>query len=156
MKHFIVFLLIILTTTLTSCRQEVDVYAEAEKLLEIDREFAASSLEVGAADAFRQYMAEDAVQMPNGSYPVFGRDAIYEWMRGDDDVYTLSWQPIDAAVAASGDMGWTLGDWKFTGKNIDGEDVTVYGKYVNVWKKVDGQWKVMIDIGNTSPAPDQN
>jgi ketosteroid isomerase-like protein len=32
--------------------------------------------------------------------------------------------------------------------------VAGYGKYTSIWKKQeDGQWKVLVDMGNDSPDP---
>ena len=36
----------------------------------------------------------------------------------------------------------------------DGKPVIEYGKYTSIWKKqADGSWKVVLDMGNASPAP---
>jgi ketosteroid isomerase-like protein len=42
----------------------------------------------------------------------------------------------------------------FKDKDKDGKLVTDYGKYATLWKKQkDGSWKVVMDMGNSSPAP---
>jgi ketosteroid isomerase-like protein len=36
-----------------------------------------------------------------------------------------------------------------------GKPVTFYGKYTSIWnKQKDGSWKVVVDMGNSSPAPE--
>ena len=61
----------------------------------------------------------------------------------------LSWTPVNAFGAKSGDMGVTTGDWTFTAPGIK----DIHGRYVTVWRKdASGHWKGLIDIGN----PDAN
>jgi ketosteroid isomerase-like protein len=67
---------------------------------------------------------------------------------------TLTWTPIKAEMAASGDLGYTYGTYVYTAKNKEGKVVVNYGKYTSIWKKQkDGRWKVMVDMGNSSPDP---
>jgi ketosteroid isomerase-like protein len=127
---------------------------ETNRLLQIDREFAAASLQHGAAEAFRMFMHEDAIMFSRGRHPVHGRDSIFEVMSagGEDDV--LEWAPRAGDVAASGDMGWTWGEYTYTSTGGDGLKTSSFGKYVNVWKKsATGEWRVVADIGNESPPP---
>ncbi len=145
---FIIFIL--------SCESKVDVLKEKAALFETDRQFAKMSLEKGAAEAFRMYLAEDAVQLSSGANPVYGRDSIYQDMLEMPEGIVLEWEPQDGEVAQSGEMGWTWGKYVFTRKDAQGEESKSYGKYLNIWEKQeDGQWRVLIDMGNKSPAPDQ-
>jgi len=50
------------------------------KLLETDSEFSETSKVRGAAEAFKLYLTEDALQLPHNAEPVFGRKKIYEIM----------------------------------------------------------------------------
>jgi ketosteroid isomerase-like protein len=57
-------------------------------------------------------------------------------------------------MAASGDLGYTYGNYILKSKNKEGKVVASYGKYMSVWKKQkDGSWKVAVDMGNSSPEP---
>ena len=61
---------------------------------------------------------------------------------------------MKAEMAASGDLGYTFGNYVATSKDKDGKVVKHYGKYVTIWKKqADGSWKVAMDTGNSSPEP---
>jgi ketosteroid isomerase-like protein len=56
-------------------------------------------------------------------------------------------------MAASGDLGYTFGNYVLKAKDKDGKPVVEYGKYATVWKKQkDGSWKVVMDMGNSSPS----
>ena len=66
-----------------------------------------------------------------------------EWVANPDAV--ASWVTSRIEMAASGDLGVERGTW--TGVDEDGEAET--GEYVTVYRKIDGQWKVIIDAGTT-------
>lgn len=147
-------LLVVLTSFGCGQQSEVNVVEEMEALLRTDREFAATSVAKGAAEAFNAYLLDEAVMLSNGRSPVHGRDAIYNVMKGSQGDYTLDWKPVAGEVSTSGDMGYTWGE--YTVSTVDAEGVVQknYGKYLNVWKKnSEGKWRVLVDIGNESPPP---
>ena len=124
---------------------------EDDALLKTDIEFAKASVATSAAEAFALYLADDAMQMPAGGNPVVGKKAV---LAGMGSGYVLSWEPKRAEVAKSGELGWTWGTYELHSKDGEGKPVVRYGKYVNVWRKQkDGIWKVILDMGNASPAP---
>lgn len=127
---------------------------ETERLLDTDRSFAVASLQHGAAEAFRMFLHDDATMFTTGSVPIKGRDFIYKRMKSSGDGAVLQWTPRAAEVSASGDLGWTWGDYVMIETGKEGER-RAFGYYVNVWKKDDdGQWKVVADIGTEAPAPE--
>jgi ketosteroid isomerase-like protein len=138
---------------LVHCHQaRFDPEDEKASLLETDRRFANTSEQLGPAAAFDQFMADDAMMMPSGTLPLYGRESIKALMSRAD--FELTWEPQDGEVSASGDMGWTWGTSLVSWTDDSGETQVRYGKYLNVWRKIDGQWKVAVDIGNESPAPE--
>jgi len=113
------------------------------------------SVNNGAAEAFNEYLTDDALQLPAGNNPVQGVENIYNRMKDNQGNYVLDWSPQYAEVAKSDDMGYTWGTYSLVYKDENGEEQKSYGKYLNVWKKqTDGKWKVAVDIGNDSPNPD--
>ena len=62
---------------------------------------------------------------------------------------TLSWTPETIEVSASGDMasdfGRVLSEWETPSGIVKSTD-----KYLAVWKKVNGVWKVSYDTWNTN------
>ena len=136
----------------SSCYHSKDKDKEKEILLETDRAFAKLSADSGAASAFREYLVEDAIQLPANRLPVYGRDAIYTSMSSSELAYTLIWQPQLAEVSKSADMGWTWGNYQMIYFDEDNNKVTSPGKYLNVWlRQPDGTWKVQVDMGNKNP-----
>ena len=65
-----------------------------------------------------------------------------------DTTFSITWDPNYAEVAASGDMGYTVGRYERTSR-AEGETVVNAGTYLTVWRRQeDGSWKVKADIGN--------
>ena len=113
---------------------EIDLEKEKVNLLNADREFAEYSRKNGAAEAFNKFLLPEALQLPNGQQPRYGRDTIFENMKPDDD-YELMWEPQEGEVSTNADMGYTWGIYRYIYFNSKGEKVESLGKYLNVWKK---------------------
>jgi ketosteroid isomerase-like protein len=120
-------------------------------LRQLEADFAADVAKHGH-EAFITYFADDGVEVVDGG-GFNNKDAMRKqppWPGGT----TLTWTPIKAEMATSGDLGYTYGNYIYTAKNKEGKLVTSYGKYTSIWKKQkDGQWKVVVDVGNSSPDP---
>ena len=66
----------------------------------------------------------------------------------------IHWEAERAQVAQSGELGYTSGFYTLTFTGTDGKMVSDRGKYLEVWKKVDGKWKCLSDAYNTDiPLP---
>ncbi|TDJ43059.1 MAG: DUF4440 domain-containing protein [Gammaproteobacteria bacterium] len=120
-------------------------------LLERDLEFANTVAQSGLAEAYRLYLAEDAVQLPDGDWPLQGRNTIYQQIRNatQDSDFSLSWKPAAAEVSVSGDLGYTWGTYWLETVDETGELLVLEGNYLNVWRKsADDVWEVVVDISN--------
>jgi ketosteroid isomerase-like protein len=122
----------------------------AQKLMKIESEFMKAAADHGS-HGYMSYYADDAVEVPNGHGFLMGRAEIAKTMGFlDSPGNHLTWAPVGAGVAASGDLGYTYGTYQFTSKNKDGRPVVDHGKYTTIWKKQkDGSWKVVLDMGNS-------
>jgi ketosteroid isomerase-like protein len=128
--------------------------AEAGTLLQLEADFMKATAERGA-QGYMSYYAEDAAELPNGEDMLQGKKNIAKTMGFlDQKDNHLTWTPVYADMAASGDFGYTYGTYEFRSKDKDGKPTVEYGKYVSIWKKQkDGNWKVVMDMGNSSPNP---
>lgn len=126
----------------------------AEDLKAVDLEFSAYSKEHGAYAAFDKYYADDAVGLSGGSQPLIGHDAAISPLKGFPG--ELTWYPVAADIAKSGDLGYTWGRYVVSYQNAEGETVTGHGKYISIWKlQADGTWKAVVDGGNENPPPEE-
>lgn len=62
---------------------------------------------------------------------------------------TVHWEPLRVQVSESGEIGYTSGSYTLSYTDPKGRTVTDHGKYLEVWKKVDGKWKCSSDAYNS-------
>jgi len=126
----------------------------ADALRRLEADFMKAAAEQGS-QGYMSYYAEDAVELPNGADMIQGKESIAKSMSFlDQKDNRLTWTPVHADMAASGDLGYTFGTYEFRSKDKDGKPTVEYGKYASVWKKQkDGSWKVVMDMGNASASP---
>ncbi len=119
-------------------------------LLKIEGEFMKAAAEHGS-QGYLSYYADDAVEVPNGEAFLQGKENIAKTMSFlDNQDNRLTWSPVGAGIAASGDLGYTYGTYEFHSKDKDGKAIVDHGKYTTIWKKQkDGSWKVALDMGNS-------
>jgi ketosteroid isomerase-like protein len=123
-----------------------------ELLFDLEARFAKDVLQRGGA-AFADWFTEDGVALGNGVAPAIGRVAIAKSANWDPKVYQLTWTPTDAQMGPSGEMGYTWGHYEGHSKDVNGDAVTVKGRYITIWRKqADGSWKVALDAGANEPA----
>lgn len=126
------------------------------ELLAADRAFNEMAQTEGVAVAFGAYLAEDARMLNAGSQPILGLAAVNERMSGFPKEAKLIWDPIEAVVSESGDLGFTWGRFRSIVPLEDGTEQVSHGKYVTIWQRqADGQWKAALDIGNANPSPEE-
>ncbi|MEN8376900.1 MAG: nuclear transport factor 2 family protein, partial [Gemmatimonadota bacterium] len=113
-----------------------------------DRAFAADVAE-GGADAWVSWFHPDGAMIQPGVGEIAGRDAIREFMAGlDEPGVSLTWEPLRADIAASGELGWTTGTYVSRSGPEEEGSATVEGRYVSIWRLHEGTWKVVMDLGN--------
>ncbi|MFA5136508.1 MAG: hypothetical protein WC489_03880 [Patescibacteria group bacterium] len=118
-----------------------------KKLIQTDKSFSDYSVAYGSAKAFKRFLTNQAIMLPQNSNPVYGIKAIFESMSLSDPKDVLSWVPKGGRVAESGELGYTWG--LYTLKTASGN--ITQGKYLNIWsKQTNGSWKVDMDMGNTN------
>jgi ketosteroid isomerase-like protein len=59
---------------------------------------------------------------------------------------SIDWKPVRVQVAESGELGFASGTYTTSSKDASGNPVDDRGKYLEVWKKVDGDWKCLMDM----------
>jgi ketosteroid isomerase-like protein len=126
----------------------------AESLKQLEGEFMKAAAEKGS-QGYLSYYADDAVEVPNGAGLIQGKVNIAKTMGFlDNKDNRLTWTPVGADLAGSGDLGYTYGTYEFHSKDKDGSPAVSYGKYTSIWKlQKDGSWKVVLDMGNSNPEP---
>ena len=134
-----------------SCAPRVDVAQERAALMAAGTEWGKTG---GDVDKFLSFLAPDARLSYWGAPAIEGLDAIRTVIGPlmKTPRFKMTWEPTRAIVAASGDLGYTIGSFTMIFQNANGMLITEKGKQQTTWKKINGEWKVIEDTG-TSNAP---
>jgi len=140
---------IVLIVAATGCQQPkkntTNVVNEKIALMKTDQEFSEMSVAKGMKQAFIEYIDSNGVLLRPGHLPIVGASAIDFLIQQNDTGYTMNWQPQNAFVSQSADLGYTYGVYALQPTTID---TIIYGTYVSIWKKQnDGKWKFVLDTG---------
>ncbi|MDE2023789.1 MAG: nuclear transport factor 2 family protein [Gammaproteobacteria bacterium] len=125
--------------------------AATQALSQTDSAFSTLSAQQGFAAAFRRYALDNAVLLPEQRAPLQNRQVIEQSLQSLPAGTQLSWTLQGAD--ASGDLGYTWGIYTLTGHDAAGQVTAAYGKYLSVWQRQSGDWKLAIMMFNTSPGP---
>lgn len=118
----------------------------AETLIEADLAFSEMSREMGMNRAFIEFCADEAVLLRENAMPLKGAGMIAKALsQSNDSAFTLTWVPLHAMVAKSGDLGYTYGTFTMTLKETG---TSSRGSYVSVWIQEEDSWKWVLDSGN--------
>ena len=105
------------------------------------------------AVAVARLYASDGAMMAPGAPIAQGQPALEKAWGGlmKTPGFGLTFKADQIVVASGGDMALDRGTYQLslTGPNGPTKDV---GKYVVVWRNIDGQWKIAADIFNTDGA----
>ncbi len=122
---------------------------KTDELIDIDSAFSAYSATNCYQAAFIEYCAEDAVILKDHHHPIKGKAAITAMYESNPDSNSLTWQPVFAKLAASGDLGYTYGYYQYKVLQPGNKEKITAGTYVTIWEKQkDGNWKFVLDAGN--------
>lgn len=154
MKYF--FSMMILISSLQSIyilAQEID--PRKQELMNVDILFSKLSEARGVNEAFLTQLDDNGVLLRPNNYPITGKAIIKErFFSRPDSGYTLTWKPLFADIAESGELGYTFGIYEFSALDPEGKPIIGNGTYVSIWKKDQyGNWKLVLDTGNEGLEP---
>ena len=110
-----------------------------------NREFMAAFAKRDAAAVAALY-TDGGQLLPPNSEVVRGHEAIREFWQGAMTLGLTGATLETVEVDASGETAVEVGRYRLTAGDAEAD----HGKYIVVWKNVDGRWKLHRDIWNTS------
>jgi len=144
-------LLIAAVLLLFSCNAESEkdaVEKWKKEIVEAEHNFALMAAEEGISKAFMAYAAEDAVLMRNNKLHI-GKEnlsLLFESQASKPMDEKLSWKPDFVDVSASGDLGYTYGQFTYSFTDSTGTTLESKGVFHTVWKRqADGSWRFVWD-----------
>jgi ketosteroid isomerase-like protein len=119
--------------------------ADFDSLVAAERAFSKLCAAKGIKDSFLANIDNTGVLFRPLS--VMGKD----WLTAHPNpAARLTWHPVYAEIARSGDFGWTTGPYEITPQGQPKR----YGQYSTIWQKqADGHWKFLADMGVEAPGP---
>ena len=133
----------------------IDLAAEETAIRAIDQQMLAAANARDAAAFSAVFAPDGALLFPNQPAAI-GTEAIRAVVQRDFAVpdFAVTWTAEEYRLAASGDLATSRGTYYLSLSTPDGpfED---QGKFLTVWRKVDGAWRVAADMINSDvPLPD--
>ena len=118
-----------------------------------DLAFAKLAADSGAPTAFGRYIAPDGMTLAaTGELNIGPAAARARLAEGRAGSAHWRWWPVVSFVAASGDLGATIGEAEI--RLGPGENETFYSKYLTIWQRQpDGSLKFVVDGGSVRPRP---
>lgn len=128
--------------------KRINQEVERAALMMLDREFSNVSGGRGGVDAIRHYAALDIRLFRDDKFPFVGKLAAMDALLPLTTEWT--WTPTFADVSVSGDLGYSYGVYELRDK-AGTRAVAERGNYARVWQKINGFWKVVVDVANPLP-----
>jgi ketosteroid isomerase-like protein len=125
---------------------KVDQQLGRADLLDVERKFSQVSAELGARESLLLFAARDIRLFRNDQFTFVGKAAAADALALMTAEWT--WTPSFADVSVSGDLGYTYGTYELREK---AGAVSEKGNYARVWKKVLGDWKLVVDVADPLP-----
>ena len=136
-----------LLTAICLCGTAPAVAQDKATIQSLNDKFA-QAFDAGDAAAVAALYADDAVILPPGPEMMKGKSAIQKFWKGaaeqlgNGKLTTVDVKPLGSERAQE------IGTFTFRTKGSQPQEIT--GKYVVVWEKVGGEWKLATDIWNTN------
>lgn len=149
-----ILLLAAVIISLPSLTQAQNHSADEKKLMELSREWAKAAQD-GTAEEITSYWSEDAVLMTPDQGKLVGKEQLTAMVDASMDIpgFEIGWEPQEARVAKSGDLGYVIAHKYVRVPDEAGNVNTFYFIEVGIWEKQkDGNWKNTVDIYNPDPS----
>jgi len=154
---------VLLISFIIGCKENVEEKTETEIVTETPFDLASVKEEIEAANnEFKAFIAavdsvglsnlytKDTKLMMNGAPAILGKENVQSTFSGimNSGITSVDLNTIE--VWGTSDLITEEGEYVL----YAGEDQADHGKYIVLWKNVDGKWKLHRDIFNTDVAPE--
>ncbi|NND32154.1 MAG: nuclear transport factor 2 family protein [Saprospiraceae bacterium] len=147
-KLFLILLVShMLFSTCSTVDQASNLEAWKSEIEDAEKSFANMAAEQGIAKAFLTYAAPEAVLMRNNKI-IQGIDEMQNHFdqQSTSGSENLTWSPDFIDVSSSGDLGYTYGQYTYSGIDAEGQIFESKGIFHTVWKRQsDGTWRFVWD-----------
>ena len=143
------------TAGCSSSSRAPDLAREQQAIRDLAAKWQKALLDRDAAGQAAMF-APDGIEYHDGQEPLVGPAAVLAWEQraaSNHPKAKITTTTDRILIAASGDLAVQSGEGQISGLGANGEDTSVRRqRFVTVWKKIDGKWKVAHDIAvNITP-----
>ncbi len=160
-NHLLFLVMALISISLLRCKSpSMNVASETEAVRARSKAVTAAESAMNIPEIMK-YWAKDAISQPAGMPQMKGTEAIkklYQQMYDDTtmklkEFTSSSSNSSNITVAQSGDIAYDYGTNRFVFATSKGDMIDM-GKYLLVWKKIDGDWYVQaISFTSDAAAP---
>jgi len=151
MRVFVSTALLLSVLALPASTKERGLSPAQAALVATERAFAKLSVERGVRASFITYFADDGIGFNPHPFKVKEVFSNRPAPTARSPI-VLNWAPIFGGIAQAGDLGWNTGPTVAEDSSPE-KRPTEHGMFFSVWKKQsDGNWRVVLDLGNSTPA----
>jgi ketosteroid isomerase-like protein len=149
MKNILIVILLtfsssILAQTLIGSKEDINAILKSKK------EFSMNFINGNINKIVERYTT-DAKLFPNDSKIIEGYENISNQYTMPKNVKIISHKISPTEIKIVNENAYAYGTYEGITLMPEGERTSWKGKYVNVWKKVNGKWKVYLEIWNSTP-----
>ena len=123
-----------------------------EAIARVNKKFE-EMVSIGSAEGVAELYSEDAIVLPPDAKIVRGREAITKLFGGlfeSMGLKSVQLETRDLQIAGDEETAYEVGEATLQLEK-DGASATAVAKYVVVWIKIDGAWRLHRDIWNSNP-----
>ncbi len=149
------FILTLPVLLFVSCERAPEDTAEVRQAIEALNKQWEDAFNRGDAAAIAALYTEEARVLPPNGPTLFGKEAIQNFYQSGIDACGCDLQLTTLEVGVARDLAYEIGEYASI-RPEEGEAMRDQGKYVYIWKRENGRWKLDVDIFNSSmPLPGQ-
>ena len=126
--------------------------SDSAAIHELARRFSAAYVR-GDASAMAELYTSDAVLFPEQSAPITGHEAIRRYWTPDSGQRITRHLITPAKITVDGRHAYDHGVFEIAGERDGASWGPFRGKYVVVWRREGGSWRMHLDIWNSGPRP---
>jgi ketosteroid isomerase-like protein len=128
-----------------------EIPERSRPLIAADSQLAERASSLVPAAALRDAVSDDGVLLSTTQL-IVGPAAAADYFESRRS-FSLSWVPRDGRIAASGDLGFTIGEGQSTSLGPTGAATQRFSKYLTVWRHENGKWRIVVTGANDRPSP---
>ncbi len=133
------------------CKRESKAKSDLDVINENIKAFSQAYMN-SDAEALANMYTEDGKIFPNNRLIMSGKTDLKNYWTVPEDVKILYHKVTPSEIHIENDTAYDYGYYEGKTLTKDKKEVSWKGKYIIVWKKVNGNWKIYLDIWNNVPS----